>query len=271
MTFPVLAEQDVRADSVRELIAQANVDGEVPLPPLAAVDLCTLGGPRHAVFPQRLADVWLQLSQADRNDFIDRATARLVRHGLLIPDASGPRRSAYALDPRLGIVLAARCRPAFAVVAQAADTVLPTLSMFALGDGADPVQAIVSEVLGSIPAPAGKRRAADVTRLLGSVYAYHLLVVNRAAAVLADWAITPAGAPQQQAGEPPRILTRCQPAVDQQRIGFRLGIWGDGAAARITGPGAGDGTGRICDRGELETVMKWLLSPDGDPAAGCSG
>ena len=137
--------------------------------------------------------------------------------------------------------------------------------MFALGDEADPVQAIVSEVLGSIPAPGGKRRPADVTRLLGSVYTYHLLAVDRAAAVLADWAITPASAPQHQAGEPPRMLTRYQPADDQQRIGFRLGIAGDGAAARITGPGADDGAGRICDRGELETVMKRLLSPDGEP------
>jgi hypothetical protein len=264
MTFLALAEPDVRTDSVRKLIEVVRADGEVPLPPLAAMDLCTLGGPRHAVFPQRLADVWLQLNPADRDDFIERATARLVRHGLLIPDPGQPEPKAYALDPRLGIVLAARCRPAFAVVAQAVDTVLPTLSLFALGDQTDPVQAIVSEVLTSIPEPGGKRRAADAARLLASVYAHHLLAVNRAAAVLADWAITPDSAPQHQESEPPRVLTRYQPIDDRQRIGLRIGIWGDGTAAKVTGLDADDRTGRVCDREELETLMTRLLSPDGE-------
>jgi hypothetical protein len=255
----------MRTDGVRHLIAKAEQDGEVALTPLGGMDLCTLGGPRHAVFPDVLAGVWVGMDTDERDEFITHSTSRLVRENLLVPVTAASARSAYAMSPELGIVIAARSRPAFVLVAQVPGTVLPTLSMFALAvneNQGQPGHLILTETLMKLPQADSKRRPeAAGARLLGCVYGYHLLTMDRAAAVLTDWAVTPTEKHHRLSREPPRVIVRYQPADERRRIGYQLTVRGDGTSARVRGVDPGDANAeRTCGRDEIQAVMTGLLA-----------
>jgi len=262
MAAPVVADPDMRADAVRRLVAQAERDGEVALTPLGGMDLCTLGGPRHAVLPKSLMDAWLNMRPGERDEFISHSTGRLVREGVLIPDPGNGVRHGYKMSPELGIILAARCRPAFVVVAQTSGTLLPSLSLFAFGDQDQPVRAFLSEILFKIPGADGKRRISSA-RLLTCVYVYHLVTLDRAASHLTDWAITPTGEQRGWRKGTVRTLTRIQPDEEQQKFAYRLTMPSNDTTVHITGLDKDDRQAeRSCDRRELETIMTQLLNGD---------
>lgn len=138
-----------RTEAARNLIDQAQ-DGLVNLVILTALELCALGGPAHPLFDEILARAWTRLGRRQRKQVMDQVTERLVRRGLLIDTtprtSSGQPIETCALKPELGLMLAARCRPAFVVVVQAEDRTPRTLRFFALGDEAEPVRGFVLEV-----------------------------------------------------------------------------------------------------------------------------
>lgn len=265
MTMDDLSLPDLRAAAVRDLVERART-GEVALIALAGPDLCVLGGPRHAVFPETMAEAWLRLDPGKRQEYTEMSTARLLEKGYLIEDpdtrADG---AAYAMSPELGIIIAARSRPAYAVVGQREGNSLPLVSMFPLGDESDPDQAVVAEYLIRVPFAQDRDEPSMLTVLgvLGCVYKSVLVSPGHAASLLARWAIDPTPKPHRWSRRPDRFLTRYNPLDDQNRAGFRIAMRGDGTIARVTGLDAEDRTAsRECDRSELECVMADLLSGD---------
>ena len=122
-------------------------------------------------------------------------TADLVKRGLLIDGAPQHRTvqavTSYSFKPELGLMLAARCRPAFVVLAKGERDDLRPLSLFALGDQADPVRAIVAEVPTGLP-PDRAVGYPDTRKLgpLGWIYRYVLVSSVNAADLLARWTMT---------------------------------------------------------------------------------
>jgi hypothetical protein len=120
MLNPAIAAAE-RTETARRLIAQAQAD-VVDLVVLSALDLCVLDGPRQPVFEQRVAQAWMQVTARRRRKITEEVTAGLVRRGLLIDGAPQHRAvqavSSYSFKPELGLTLAARCRPAFVVLAK---------------------------------------------------------------------------------------------------------------------------------------------------------
>ena len=97
-------------------------------------------------------------------------------------------------------MLAARCRPAFVVLAKGDRDDLRPLSLFALGDQADPTQAIVAELPTALP-PDRAAHYPDTRKLgpLGWIYRYVLVSMTNAADLLARWTITPPPQPGEHA------------------------------------------------------------------------
>ena len=110
MTADNLSPPHLRAEAVTALIQRAQAE-DLGLAALAGAELCVLGGPRHAAFPEAMTSAWLQLADEDRQSLTRSATARLLAKGLLLdePDSGDAE---YPLSPELGIILAARRQPA---------------------------------------------------------------------------------------------------------------------------------------------------------------
>ena len=184
MPDPSIAAAE-RTETARHLIAQAQAD-VVDLVTLSALELCVLDGPRHPVFEQRVAQAWTRVTDRRRRKVTEEVTAGLVRRGLLIDGArQHPTLQAggsYSFKPELGLMLAARCRPAFVVLAKGDRDDLRPLSLFALGDQADPTQAIVAELPTALP-PVRAAHHPDTRKLgpLGWIYRYVLVSMTNAA------------------------------------------------------------------------------------------
>jgi hypothetical protein len=181
-------------EAARNLIGQAQ-NGLVDLGMVTALELCSLGGPTHPLFDKVPARAWTSLGRQQRRQVTEQATQGLGQRGLLVGTASrtghGQPVGTYALKPELGLVLAARSRPAFVVIVQAEDRNLRTLRLFALRDQAGPVRGFVLEEPG-LPLNPG-RHFADVAELgpLGWFYRYFLVSWDMAADILARWTVSP--------------------------------------------------------------------------------
>jgi hypothetical protein len=127
-----------RTETARPLITQAQVE-IVNLVTLSAIELCVLDGS-----PQ--------------------------------PGTQRPGGD-YGLKPELGRMLAARCRPSFIVIAAEERRGLHQLSLFALGDQAQPVRGIVGELPAPLPAGSPNPRRLGP---LGWIYRYVLVSPSRA-------------------------------------------------------------------------------------------
>jgi hypothetical protein len=252
MTGLNVIDPDLRAEAVRTLIRRSGSE-DVPLAALAGADLCMLGGPRHAVFPEATAKAWLQFDERERGEYIRSATDRLVRKGLLIEK---PGQAEYAMSPELGVILASRCRPAYAVVVESDGLSVPVLSMFALGDEREPVRAVAVESLAHIAGDPAKRGVRPLT----CGYAYVLVSPQRAGQLLADMVIRPVDKLHRWSKEPGRVVTRFTPVDARGRIGQRLKVRGNGTAARVAGWDSGNpDAARDYARPELEAAMAGFL------------
>jgi hypothetical protein len=261
MLNPAIAAAE-RTETARHLIAQAQVD-VVDLVILSALELCALDGPRQPVFEQRVAQAWMQVTDRRRRKVTEEVTAGLVRRGLLIDGAPQHRTvqavSSYSFAPELGLTLAARCRPAFVVLAKGERDDLRPLSLFALGDQADPVRAIVAEVPTGLPPD----RAADYpdTRKLGPlgwIYRYVLVSPANAADLLARWTMTPPAQPGDAV--PVRHLVSAYCPDREHPVDYHLGVRGDGARAVVDGPGMGSDQSAHYDLEGLRGIMLDLLA-----------
>ena len=236
MTLDIDIAAGARTAAARNLIGRAQ-DGLVDLAIVTALELCSLGGPAHPLFDELPARAWTRLGRLQRGQVTDQATRELVRRRLLIDTTSrtSPEQpiETCALKPELGLVLAARCRPAFVVIVQAQDHNLRTLRLFALGDEAGPVRGFVVEAPGLPPDP--ERYFANVGKLgpLDWFYRYVLVSRDMAADILAQWTVFP---PLQPAASASLgwLVSAWYPGR-KNPAGNRLTIRGDGTKACLDG------------------------------------
>jgi hypothetical protein len=260
MLNPAIAAAE-RTETARSLIAQAQVE-IVDLVTVSALELCVLDGPGQPVFEERVAQAWMQVTDRRRRKVTEEVTAGLVRRGLLIDDAPQHRTvqavSSYSFKPELGLMLAARCRPAFVVLAKGEQDGLRPLSLFALGDQADPVRAIVAEVPAALP-PDRAAGYPDTRKLgpLGWIYRYVLVSPANAADLLARWTITPPAQPGDAA--PVRYLVSAYCPDREHPAGYHLRVRGDGIRAVVDGPNIGSAQSAQYDLEGLCGIMLDLL------------
>jgi hypothetical protein len=248
-----------RTDAARQLIGRAR-DGElVDLAVVSALDLCVLGGPRHALFDEDVTRAWLRMGDRQRQKVLDSVTESMLGRGLLIDEglrtSARPRSGSYALQPELGLVLAARCRPSFIVLTAAEDQDLRTVRLFALGDQAEPVRGFVVE-MPAAPPPAGGRAFPDARKLgpLGWIYRHVLASPDQAADVLARWTISPPG--RSGTDSPGAYMVSVFHPDQEAPAGRRLRVQGDGTVARVE---AGDRGMAEYDVTGLRAVMLGLI------------
>src|SRR6266567_3178920 len=114
MTLDLSIAAAERTEAARALIDRAQ-DDPVELATVSALDLCVLGAPAHPLFDEPVARAWLRLGNRQRKKFIDSVTQSMVNRGLLIGNRpqTGFQQSGgtYSLQPEMGLMLAARCRP----------------------------------------------------------------------------------------------------------------------------------------------------------------
>jgi hypothetical protein len=248
-----------RTEAARQLIGRAR-DGElVDLAVVSALDLCVLGGPRHPLFDEDVARAWLGMGDRQRTKVVDSVTESMLGRGLLIDEglrtSARPRSCSYALQPELGLMLAARCRPSLIVLTAAEDQDLRTVRLFALGDQAEPVRGFVVE-MPAAPPPGGGGAFPDARKLgpLGWIYRYVLASPDQAADVLARWTISPPRRPGP--GVPGAYLVSVYHPDRMTPAGRRLRVQGDGTAARVE---AGDQGTAVYDVTGLRAVMLGLI------------
>jgi hypothetical protein len=255
-----------RTEGARQLIDQAQAD-VVDLVVVSAVHLCVLGGPRHPLFEESVSRAWMKLGNRQRKKFIESATESMVERGLLIDN--GPRTDfqqhsgTYSLQPELGIMLAARCRPAFIIITETTVPNMRTPRFFALGDQAEPVRGVVME----FPAVLPRESADDSPPLrqlgpLGWLYRYVLMSPDEAAAVLAKLVVSPPRVFGGAAVPAGYLVSAFRHYDEKNPPGYRLSVQGDGTKARLDGPGTGDGdqAGAEYDVDGLRTVMLDLIT-----------
>jgi hypothetical protein len=226
-----------RTQAARNLIAQAQ-DALVDLVMVTALELCSLGGPAHPLFDEIPVRDWTRLGRQQRRQVTEQATQGLVRRGLLVDTTSrtNPEQpiETCALKPELGLVLAARRRPAFVVTAQAEDHTLRTLRLFALGDEAEPAQSFVLEAPGLPLNPGRHFSEAGNLGPLGWLYRYVLVSRDMAADNLAQWTVFPPLRPGASASL--GWLVSAWYPDRKNPAGNRLTIRGDGTKACVAGP-----------------------------------
>jgi hypothetical protein len=247
-----------RTEAARQLIARAQVE-TVDLVTVSALELCVFDGPRQPVFEGVVAQAWMQVGDRRRRSLTEEVTSGLVRRGLLVDDRA-PRGSggrSYAFTPELGLMLAARCRPTFVVMAAGQAEGLRPMNLFALGDQAELVQGIVVELPAALP-PDRDASFAKARKLgpLGWIYRYVLVSPGSAAELLARWTI---GAPAQPGGVSPRYLVSAYRPDREAPVGYHLGVLGDGSRAVVDGLDSG-GVTAAYDLGALSSVMLGLLT-----------
>ena len=232
MTLDLDVAAGERTQAARDLIDRAQ-DGQVDLVMVTALELCWLGGPAHPLFDEMPARAWTSLGRRQRRHLMDQATQGLARRGLILDTAprTSPERpiETCALKPELSLVLAARRRPAFAVIAQAEDHDTRPVRLFALGDEAGPVRGFVLEAPGLPLNP--ERYFAEVGQLgpLGWFYRYFLVSRYMAADTLARWTVSPPGRPGASASS--EWLVSARYPGRKNPAGYRLRIRGDGTRA----------------------------------------
>src|SRR5580658_1718277 len=236
MTLDMDTAAGERTQAARNLIARAQ-DALVDLVMVTALELCSLGGPAHPLFDEIPVRDWTRLGRQERRQVTEQATQGLVRRGLLVDTTSRttPEQpiETCALKPELGLVLAARCRPAFAVIVQAEDHTLRTLRLFALGDEPEPAQSFVLEMPGLPVNPGRHFSEAGKQGPLGWLYRYVLVSRDMAADALAQWTVSPPLRPGVSASLGWLVSAWCPDRKDP--AGSRLRMRGDGTKACLDG------------------------------------
>jgi hypothetical protein len=248
-----------RTEAARQLIGRAQGGELVDLAVVSALDLCVLGGPRHPLFDEDVARAWLRMGDRQRTKVLDSVTESMLGRGLLIDEglrtSARPRSGSYALQPELGLMLAARCRPSFIVLTAAENQDLRTVRLFALGDQAEPLRGFVVE-MPAAPPPGGGFPDAGKLGPLGWIYRHVLASPDQAADVLARWTISPPRRPG--ADVPGAYLVSLYHPDREAPAGRQLRVRGDGTRARVEG--AGDQDAAEYDAAGLRAVLLGLIT-----------
>jgi hypothetical protein len=251
-----------RSAEVRDLIGRAQSQ-DVLLTFLTAADLCALGGPRQVLFDEAPARAWAGMRRRARKDgpaVIFQALeegGELIRQAPTVPATPGvdrePGLADYAFSPNLGVVMAARTRPAFAVTCELEKVPSRYPRLYALGDEKDPVRAVVLET--PVAPPPGDRPHLRQAGPLGWFYRYDLVSRSSAADFLARWALLRS----ERHPDSPRLVTLLRHDQDKLLTVQTIAVQSnDGKVARIGPAGAG---GEQYDQAGLTSIMSGLLSP----------
>jgi hypothetical protein len=245
-----------RSAEVRQLINRAQSEN-VLLTMLSAMDLCALGGPKQALFDEAPARAWGSLRPKGRKNLPGVIFEDLEERGLLIRQpptvplaAPGGHAEAedYAFAPKLGVVMAARSRPALAVTCEVKKVPSRYPRLYALGDEQDRVQAIVLETP-EAPQP-GQFQHVEKAGPLGWFYRYDLVSRPSAADFLAQWVLLRS----QRHPRAPRLVTLLRFDQGKALTVRTLEIYGEnGKTARLDGA--------QYDQAELTDIMSGLLNP----------
>jgi hypothetical protein len=264
MTLDAAAAAAERTDVAGQLIEQAQHSEFVDLVTVSALELCALGGPKHPLFEEPVAQAWLRLGNHRRKKLTEWVTEGMVKRGLLIEGNTGfslvSRGTTYSLKPALGIALAARCRPAFIVTTETADASLRTPRFFALGDQDHPLRGVVVEEPAALPADmAGDYPHVKKFGPLGRMYRHVLVSPEKAAEALAEVAISPPPQPPAAGQAPGWTVSSYRHYDGRNPIGYQLTVHGDGTRANLVSPGH-DGVGTAeYDFDGLAAVMLALI------------
>lgn len=258
---------DLRSQEVRELLARSEHD-QVELAALGGLDLCVLGAPKHALCEEDLANAWLGLPRRRRRKITEVATESLLKRGHLIAD--GGTKSAdidtYALDPALGLVVAARSRPAFIVVTAIGATRTRTPRMYGVGDEDKPVRAVVVEQPAAMPLP--REEVPHVAKMgpFGRLYRYILVSPDTATDWLASWLFQSVPEPLRTADAPlpARLVSVYHQGKGRKSPGTTVAFRNGEGRVQLLKDGAADGdvVGEY-DQDQVRALMRDLLTPDG--------
>jgi hypothetical protein len=267
MTLDAATAAAERTEVAVQLIVQAQHTDFVELMTVSALELCVLGGPRHPLFEEPVAQAWLQLADRRRKKLIEWVTEGMVDRGLLIKGDAGfdpvGKGATYSLKPALGIALAARCRPAFIITTETTDAGLRTPRFFALGDQDHPLRAVVVEEPAELPADmAGDFPHVKKFGPLGRMYRHVLLSPRKAAEALAEVAISPPPQPPAPGQTPGWTVSFYRRYDGRSPVGSQIIVHGDGTRAHLLSPGHGDGGEGTAeyDFGGLADVMLTLMT-----------
>lgn len=166
-----LRQPDVAA--VRAILETPARTGKVlKMPVMAAADLCALGALAHPLIDEHALNWWE--TQPDQEAAALRGYDHMVRRRMLEPETG-------RIHPELGVILAARIRPAFIIVLRPrpdAD-VLPG-RFLGIADEAEGLRAVMGEV-----APPEKHDRYDE---LGPLYIYELATPQKSSQTIASLA-----------------------------------------------------------------------------------
>ena len=235
MSIDLEIEAAERTAAARAIFAKLDDEGYVNLPVLSGADLCMLGGPKHPFFWEPLAAEWLSLRPRARNGYIEARTKGMIEGCRLIEitPGDGYRPGArYAVSPELGILLAARSRPAFVIASHFSSRLAP-LSLFAVGDEIEPVRGVVMAVPVIPPDKAGKSSRPSP---ISDVFDHILTTTAHAAEFLADRVMRPAPTKTPSQKQPPRFVSLFRPGTGPTPVA-ELAVLGNGTTARVTGQG----------------------------------
>jgi hypothetical protein len=253
ISFDITATE--RTDAARALFGKLYTDGYTNLGVLCGADLCILGGPAHPLCWEPLATAWLGLKSRPRNYIVENLTNSMIKRGLLVEPAPGKGYypgAPFGLSPELGILLAARARPAFIVVSHFARHLAP-VSLFAIGDEREAVRGMVIEV--PVAAP-GKANMIVGPGPLGCTFDYLLTTPDLAALFLAGWTLAPAPIEHPSREQPPRLVSLMRTGDSPRAAHHQLSVLGNGTTAQVVGQGV---TGEY-DKDGLRQVMRDLIS-----------
>jgi hypothetical protein len=181
-------------DQARRLLAAAEQEGVALLPELLAVDLCVLGAALQAVFDEPVWRSWLALDDATREGFVLDALNGLA-HRRLIDPPDGQDVAALRVHAPLGLIMAARSRPAFVAVCSIGEVQRGAPRMYGIAEHGQGLRAVLAEQVSAerIGLGTGHRErlcpAEDLARAgdLNQIYKYALMSPGQAVQVLAGW------------------------------------------------------------------------------------
>ena len=240
MPDPAIAAAE-RTEAARHLIAQAQPE-IVDLVTLSALELCVLDGPRHpAVRGARGPCLDAAGEPATPQDH--RRGHR--RPGRARPPDRGDRRElspvkrapTIRLKPELGLMLAARCRPAFIVIAEGDGKACARSASSPSAIRLDPVRGIVAEVPSGICPPDRGRRlpGRPEARAAGLDLPLRPCLTGERGGDPRQMDDHPAQRSQAKP-VPARYLVSAYRPDRREPVGYHLSVRGDGTRATWTGP-----------------------------------
>ncbi|MGH3720339.1 MAG: hypothetical protein ACRDRI_16140 [Pseudonocardiaceae bacterium] len=181
-------------DEARRLFDTAERDGVALLPELLAADLCVLGAALQAVFDEPVWRSWLTLADVTRDKLVLDVLNGLAHRRLVDPPADEDS-SALRVHAPLGLIMAARSRPAFVAVCSVGEVQRGAPRMYGIAEDGRGLRAVLAEQVSAerIGLGTGHRerldRVEDRARLgnLNQIYKYALMSPGRAVHILASW------------------------------------------------------------------------------------